>query len=106
MRAILEAMKQLTVTLPDALERKLDAYLEQHSTNPSDVVQTALAAFLEEQTWAAYKPEPARAPFHISPANDLDSANDGATDVSVRTDHYLAEALHKQNQSADGDLKT
>ena len=85
MRAILEVMKQLTVTLPDALERKLDAYLEQHSTNPSDVVQTALAAFLEEQTWAAYKPEPAR-------ALDLPTF-DGNVDVdaSINHDAYTSE---------------
>ena len=104
MRAILKAMKQLTVTLPEALEHQLNAYLETHPESAADVMQTALKAFLEEQMWAAYRPEPALKPFHISPAENIDGADDGATDVSVRTGHYLAEALHKLNQSPDDDL--
>jgi len=108
MRAILEVMKQLTVTLPEALEHQLNAYLETHPESAADVMQTALKAFLEEQMWAAYRPEPALKPFHISPADvggaDVGGADDGATDVSVRTGHYLAEALHKLNQSPDDDL--
>lgn len=100
-------MKQVTVTLPDVLERKLAAYLKTHAESADDVVQTALEAFLEEQTWAAYKPEVARAPFHISPA-EIDVADDGvadgATDVSMRTGHYLAETLHKLNHSPDNEV--
>lgn len=97
-------MKQVIVTLPEALERKLDAYLETHDGSAAQVMETALKAFLEEQAWAVYRPEPARAPFHISPAENIDGADDGATDVSVRTGHYLAEALYKLNQSPDDDL--
>ena len=93
-------MKQLTVTLPDALERKLAAYLKTHAESADAVMQTALEAFLEEQTWAAYKPEVAPAPFHISPA-DVGGADDDKTDVSVRTGHYLAEALSKPTRELD-----
>lgn len=93
-------MKQVTVPLSESLERQLDAYLETHPESAANVMQTALKAFLEEQMWAAYRPEVASVPFHISPA-DIGGADDGTTDVSVRTGHYLAEALHKPTRELD-----
>ena len=63
-------------------------------------MRIALEHFLEGQTWAAYQLEPARQPFSIYTADDVDIASDGvqdgADDVSSRTGHYLAEALHRR----------
>ena len=43
-------MKQLTVTLPEALGRKFEDWLEQNPQNPDEVVRIALEHFLEGQT--------------------------------------------------------
>ena len=50
--AYTRAMKQVTVTLPETLEHKLEAYLENNPSNPDDVMQRALEAFLEREMQA------------------------------------------------------
>lgn len=49
MKAYTRAMKQVTVILPDALERKLKAYLKTHAESADDVVQTSLEVFTDSQ---------------------------------------------------------
>ena len=83
-------MKRTTITFPDELEAKLDTYLAQQQTPPSlsTVVQTALENFLEGQKWAAYQPQPATQPFHVSVAEEGGDADD----VSIYPDAYSAAA--------------
>ena len=83
-------MKRATITFPDELEAKLDTYLAQQQTPPSlsTVVQTALENFLEGQKWAAYQPQPATRPFHVSVAEEGGDADD----VSLYPDAYSAAA--------------
>ena len=83
-------MKRATITFPDELEAKLDTYLAQQQTPPSlsTVVQTALENFLEGQKWAAYQPQPAIQPFHVTVAEEGGDADD----VSLYPDAYSAAA--------------
>lgn len=79
-------MKQVTVTLPESLERQLDAYLETHPESAANVMQTALKAFLEEQMWARLELS--------KPARELDLPTfDGEVDAdaSINHDAYTSE---------------
>ena len=87
-------MKRATVTFPDALEQKLEAYLQRQRPPPSlsMVVQVALDEYLENQKWAEYTVRPARGPLNITLAEEGGSEND----VSLDHDVYLAEAVYER----------
>lgn len=87
-------MKRATITFPDALEQKLNAYLQRQRTPPSlsTVVQVALDEYLENQKWAAYDVQPARGPLSITLAEE----GSGESDVSINHDAYFAEAVYKR----------
>ncbi|MDQ3460156.1 MAG: hypothetical protein M3498_12775, partial [Deinococcota bacterium] len=87
-------MKRATITFPDELEQKLNAYLKGQRTPPSlsTVVQVALDEYLENQKWAEYDVRPASGPLTIT-VSDEGSA---ASDVSINHDRYLADAIYER----------
>lgn len=89
-------MKRATITFPDALEKKLNAYLSQQRTPPSlsTLVQVALEDYLERQRWLALEPRSPTAALEL-PISDAEVE----ADVSARPDDYLAEALDEQKVS-------
>jgi predicted transcriptional regulator len=91
-------MKRATITLPDDLEKRLNAFIATQPAPPSlnAVVQTALEAFLEEQKWAAYSIQPAQQPFRITAADEVSRTEDTSNDVSSQPNAYIAEAIYAQ----------
>ena len=87
-------MKRATITFPDALERKLEAYLAQHRTPPtlSTVVQVALDEYLENQKWIEYDIRPARGPFAVTVAEE----GSGEPGVSANHHSYSAGAIYQR----------
>lgn len=87
-------MKRATVTFPDALEQKLEAYLAQQRTPPSlsTVVQVALDEYLENQKWAGLEATPATAPLEL-PVSHAEVEHDVSTDH----DQYLVGFIHEEN---------
>lgn len=103
-------MKRATVTFPDALEQKLEAYLSRQRTPPSlsTVVQVALDEYLETQKWAEYDIRPARGTFNLTVSEE------GSTDSDVSLNHhsYSADAVyerkvaraHQEPKAAEGSV--
>lgn len=85
-------MKRATITFPDTLEHKLNAYLAQQRTPPSlsTVVQVALDEYLENQKWAGLEVTPATAPLEL-PVSHAEVESD----VSVNHDRYLADSRYE-----------
>lgn len=83
-------MKRATITIPDELENQLNQYLSRQDPPPSftALMQTALREFLRQRELTARGFGPPKGRLAITPARN----HDGPTDVSVRHDHYLAEA--------------
>jgi metal-responsive CopG/Arc/MetJ family transcriptional regulator len=83
------SMKRATITLPDDLERELDAYIERQEAGPSitSVVQAALRDFLTAQRLKELEYRPARGPIRITPAD----AGSGRTDIGIDHDRYLTD---------------
>ena len=79
-------MKRATITFPDDLETKLNAYLAEQKTPPSlnTVVQTALEAFLEAEKWAALELRTPTRPDLELPVSDAEVE----PDVSINHDSY------------------
>lgn len=86
-------MKRATITFPDSLEQKLNAYLAQQRTPPSlsTVVQVALDEYLENQKWAGLEVTPATASLEL-PVSDAEVEGD----VSVNHDTYLGDFLYEK----------
>lgn len=82
-------MKQATITLPDDLEKRLQAYRSSHESEitVSEIVQSALENFLRQQA-ARARVELVDQPLSITPAE----GDSGATDVSVDHDRYFEQA--------------
>ena len=87
-------MKRATITFPDTLEHKLNAYLAQQRTPPSlsAVVQVALDEYLENQKWAEYEVHPASGPLSLTVSEE----SSGESDVSINHDKYLSEDLYER----------
>ncbi len=90
-------MKRATITLPDDLNERLEAYLKAQPVAPSltKVMQTALEQFLKEQDMQrelakrGYKP-PLKWPITFP----VDEQGSGRADISVNHDAY-AETITK-----------
>jgi metal-responsive CopG/Arc/MetJ family transcriptional regulator len=92
-------MKRATVTFPDALEQKLEAYLAQQRTPPSlsTVVQVALNEYLENQKWTGLEATPATAPLELPV-----SLTEVEHDLSANHDQYLAESIYEKKVGKAG----
>ena len=89
-------MKRVTITLPDDLNERLEAYLTAQPVPPSltKVVQTALKQFLDEQMQAelakrGYKPTKNFPDFPIF------EKGSGESDLSIHHDKYFVEPYKK-----------
>jgi len=86
-------MKRATITFPDELEAKLEAYLSNQAAPPtlSKLVQVALDEYLTNQEWLKRQVRPPKEGLKLS---DLPVAQigSGESDVSINHDAYLAEA--------------
>lgn len=82
-------MKRATITLPDELEQRVQAYLEGQKPQPSltALVQVALEHYLDEQEWTMRSYTPPTGPLEITPAE----TGSGHSDTSMRHDDALAE---------------
>jgi len=82
-------MKRATITIPDDLERELDAYLAEQDAPPSitSVVQAALRVYLEERKWKARGYHPATNDLNIPIAQ----TRSGRRDISVDHDKCLTQ---------------
>lgn len=82
-------MRRATITIPDDLERELDAYLEEREAPPSltTLVQTALRRFLNEAKLESREYSPPAGPFRITPSE----TGSGRDDVSAEHDRHLSE---------------
>ena len=90
-------MKRATITFPDALEKKLAAYLAEQRTPPSlsTVVQVALEEYLENQKWAKYEVRLASGPLELTVADEGDFIGE-VDDVSKNLERDLAEDLYER----------
>lgn len=82
-------MKRVTVSIPDALERELNAYLAGQDVPPSitTVMQVALEEFLRNQRLRARGFRPGRDHPQLPVAEE----GSGRGDLSVEHDWYFAE---------------
>jgi metal-responsive CopG/Arc/MetJ family transcriptional regulator len=80
-------MKRATVTIPDDLERELEAYRQRQDAPPTitAVMQAALREYLRDQALKSRGYRPARGPLRITPAE-----GSARVDVSINHDRYLA----------------
>ena len=80
-------MKRVTVTLPDALEEELDAYLLKHEAPPnvSTVLHVALRQYLRSQRLKEreYRPGPGALKLPVA------KRGSGKSDISSNHDEYL-----------------
>ena len=81
-------MRRATITIPDDLEKDLQAWLDTQPAPPSlaKVMQAALKSFLTEKKLEALEYRPARYAFWITPAEH----GSGYSDVSINHDAHLA----------------
>jgi hypothetical protein len=79
-------MKRASITIPEEIERALDAYLADRDPEEplTAVVQSALREFLADR---GYLPARHRGPLRLTPA----PRGSGRKDVSLEHDRYLAE---------------
>lgn len=82
-------MKRATITIPDDLEYKLEAYLEGKDAPPSftTLVQVALRDYLRNEALRERGYKPATAPFNPQPLEEKDDR--GEPDVSIDHDAYF-----------------
>lgn len=90
-------MKRATITFPDALEKKLEAYLAEQRTPPSlsTVVQVALEEYLENQKWLAREMRLPTGPLELTVADEGDFIGE-VDNVSRNLEHDLAEDLYER----------
>lgn len=81
-------MRRATITIPDDLERELQAWLETQPAPPSlaKVLQAALRRFLAQKKLEALEYRPASGSLSIRPAPH----GSGHRDASVEHDAHLA----------------
>jgi hypothetical protein len=79
-------MKRATVTLPDELDKALEAYRasQEVSLPLTSVVQSALREYLAKR---GFLTSSEKRPFRITPAEK----GSGTKDVSIQHDRYFAE---------------
>jgi hypothetical protein len=77
-------MKRATITVPDELERALDAYMRDQEVPPAltSVAQAALRQYLAERGYL-----PPKGPLRIRPAKN----GSGRKDISTEHDRYFTE---------------
>jgi hypothetical protein len=80
---------RVTLTIPDDLEARLEAYLTMRGVPPTTVLEDALRAYLEDKGKVLYLdgkayPVPER-PLRFTPAE----RGSGKRDVSINHDKYL-----------------
>lgn len=82
-------MKRATITIPDDLERELDAFLQSQDAVPSltAVLQAALRRYLEERRLEAREFRAARGPLRVPVA----PRGSGGDDGSSEHDRHLAQ---------------
>ena len=82
-------MRRATITLPDALDARVAAFLEGQEPEPSltALVQTALERYLDEIEWSRRGFKRPAGPLKITPA----PKGSGQRDTSVDHDRVLAE---------------
>jgi len=83
-------MKRATVTLPDDLERALEAYRRAQDV-PLPLTASIQAALREYLTKRGFLASTAERPFVITPVEK----GSGASDISVNHDRYFAEAAEE-----------
>jgi hypothetical protein len=83
-------MRRVTVTIPDDLERELEAYLRRQDAPPSitTVMQVAMREFLASQKLRDRGYQIARKAFSLRPLEEKDDR--GEPDVSIAHDKYFA----------------
>ncbi|MGH3086653.1 MAG: CopG family ribbon-helix-helix protein [Rubrobacteraceae bacterium] len=84
-------MRRFTLTLPKDLETRFEAHIRDRGVSPSDVVEDALRAYLENDRDAVYldgeaHPAPEK-PLRFTPAE----RGSGKRDMSANHDEYLTE---------------
>lgn len=84
-------MSEATITIPDELRRKFEAYARRQEEPPdiSEVVQRVLREFLQRQEKLE---EREFRPFRVTPIEEKDDM--GESDVSINHDKYFAEATY------------
>lgn len=87
-------MKRATITLPDELNKRLNAYLEAQPVQPSltKVMQAALEKFLDEQVQTELAKRGYRPPTGF-PDFPIFEKGSGKSDISFNHDKYFAEAF-------------
>ncbi len=80
-------MKRATITLPDDLERALEAYRRSQDV-PLPLTALTQAALREYLTKRGFLSSPAERPFVITPVEK----GSGMSDVSANHDRYFAKA--------------
>jgi hypothetical protein len=82
-------MRRATITLPDKLESRVQAYLDEQEPKPSftALVQAALEHYLLEYEWTKRSYTPPKGP----PKFTVAEPGSGYTDTSIRHDEVLAE---------------
>ena len=83
-------MKRATITLPDDLERALEAYLRSQDV-PLPLTALTQAALREYLTKRGFLSSSAGRPFVITPVEK----GSGTNDVSANHDRYFAEAAEE-----------
>jgi Arc/MetJ-type ribon-helix-helix transcriptional regulator len=81
-------MRRATVTIPDDLEKELQAWLDAQPARPSlaKVLQAALRLYLAEKKLEALEYRPATGPFRFT----VDEVGSGHRNVSVEHDAHFA----------------
>ncbi len=84
-------MKRLTITLPDDLETRFEAYLRDQGASPAEVVRNALREYLEDERSVVHLDGEA----HPAPERPLrftvSEKGSGKRDVSINHDRYLTD---------------
>lgn len=83
-------MQRVTITIPDELMVKIDAFRRREGTSGQleTVVEDVLRRFfVDPDTWGGREYRPPSGPLHIRPAQ----VGSGKSDISVEHDRYLTE---------------
>ena len=82
-------MKRATITFPDELEAKLEAYLSEQAAPPtlSKLVQVALDEYLTNQEWLKRQVRLPQGPLRITPAE----VGSGESDISLNHDDHVTD---------------
>ncbi len=80
-------VRRATITLPDDLDRRVEAFRREQELEPSltALVQAALRRYLDDAEWSRRSYRPASRSLRITPARS------GTTDAAAEHDSVLAE---------------